>query len=158
MVLFVPAVLAVSAVGSPISRGLGCLPIRDVWAPDLAAAAQLKGLSGNLWTMFDWGEYAIWHFGPALRVSIDGRRETVFSDAMIQVNRAAEYGDSAALTHMASLGTDYVWLPSDRTAARAWLEANGYRVDLDTGRSFIAARGDLPSIGLKQPPLSACFP
>ena len=57
---------------------MNCLAIKDVWMPDLAAAAQLKGLSGNLWTSFDWGEYAIWHFGPVLRVSIDGRRETVY--------------------------------------------------------------------------------
>jgi len=137
---------------------MSCLPIRDVWIPDLTAAAQLNGLSGNLWTTFDWGEYAIWHFGPALRVSIDGRRETVFSDAVIQLNRAAEHGDRAALARMASLGTDYVWLPSTRTEARAWLEANGYRVDVETPASFIAVRGDLRKLAAAGNVSPPCFP
>ena len=158
MVLLLPAALALAAVVSPVSQVMRCLPVKDSWIPDLTAAAQLNGLSGNLWTTFDWGEYAIWHFGPALRVSIDGRRETVFSEAVIQLNRAAEHGDRAALARMASLGTDYVWLPSTRTDARAWLEANGYRVDVDTGLSFIAARSELPRVRGGKPTLAACFP
>jgi hypothetical protein len=28
---------------------------------------------------FDWGEYVIWHLGPMVQVSVDGRRETVYS-------------------------------------------------------------------------------
>ena len=28
---------------------------------------------------FDWGEYVIWHLGPQVRVSVDGRRETVYA-------------------------------------------------------------------------------
>jgi hypothetical protein len=31
-------------------------------------------------TMFNWGEFAIWHLGPRVKVSIDGRRETVYSE------------------------------------------------------------------------------
>ena len=157
-VLLVPAALAIGAARTPVSHVMNCLAIKDVWMPDLAAAAQLKGVSGKLWTPFTWGEYAIWHFGPALRVSIDGRRETVYSDTVIDLNRAAEHGDAQALERMAALGTDYVWLPSTRAAARAWLEGHGYRVDLDTGASFIAARDALPRIGGGKPPLGACFP
>jgi len=37
------------------------------------------GIRGHLATFFDWGEYIIWHLSPAVRVSIDGRRETVYS-------------------------------------------------------------------------------
>jgi len=36
-------------------------------------------VQGNIATFFDWGEYMIWHLSPAIRVSIDGRRETVYS-------------------------------------------------------------------------------
>jgi hypothetical protein len=157
-VLLVPAALAVAAARTPVSQAMNCLAIKDVWMPDLAAAAQLKGLSGNLWTTFDWGEYAIWHFGPTLRVSIDGRRETVYSDTMIDLHRAAEYGDAQALERITAFGTDYVWLPSTRIAARTWLEQHGYRVDLATGASFIARRTALPRIGGGQPPFAACFP
>ena len=37
------------------------------------------GAEGNLLVDFDWGEYVIWHLGPRVKVSIDGRRETVYS-------------------------------------------------------------------------------
>ena len=75
-VLFVPAALSMFAAWQPVSHSLSCVAINDAWAPDTEAAASVVGASGRLWTTFDWGEPAIWHFGPALRVSIDGRRET----------------------------------------------------------------------------------
>ena len=40
-------------------------------------------LRGRMVTYFDWGEYAIWHLSPRVRVSLDGRRETVYSDRRI---------------------------------------------------------------------------
>lgn len=42
----------------------------------LIRASQVRG---NLAVFFNWGEYAIWHLAPNIRVSIDGRRETVYS-------------------------------------------------------------------------------
>lgn len=44
------------------------------------------GFQGDLATIFDWGEYIIWHAGPEVQVSIDGRRETVYSPAIYQQN------------------------------------------------------------------------
>jgi hypothetical protein len=46
------------------------------------AVALLKqtNATGNLVVHFDWGEYALWHLGPRMKVSIDGRRETVYSE------------------------------------------------------------------------------
>jgi hypothetical protein len=46
------------------------------------AVALLKQISatGNLAVHFDWGEYALWHLGPRIKVSVDGRRETVYSE------------------------------------------------------------------------------
>jgi hypothetical protein len=50
----------------------------------IAAVALLKqsGVSGNLATQFEWGEYIIWHLGPQIKVSMDGRRETIYSTAI----------------------------------------------------------------------------
>ncbi len=42
--------------------------------------------AGNLAVHFNWGEYAIWHLGPAVKVSLDGRRETVYSEELYQMN------------------------------------------------------------------------
>ena len=35
---------------------------------------------------FDWGEYVLWHLSPQIKVSIDGRRETVYSDPIYAEN------------------------------------------------------------------------
>ena len=48
----------------------------------------LKGARpGHLVTYFNWGQYALWHLGPALKVSMDGRRETVYSDRRLAEHR-----------------------------------------------------------------------
>jgi hypothetical protein len=157
-VLLLPGILAVLATPAPVSRLLSCLPIRDRWAPDRVAAASLIAAEGRLWTTFDWGEYSIWHFGPALRVSIDGRRETVYSGELVEWHRAVERGDTAALQRLADLAPEYVWLPASRQAARAGLVSRGYRIDVETPGSFVAVRSDLGVLAAAAPPLSSCFP
>ena len=42
--------------------------------PDAAQYLRDQRLEGRMLTWFDWGEYAIWHLSPRIRVSIDGRR------------------------------------------------------------------------------------
>ncbi len=49
-------------------------------------------VSANLATEFNWGEYIIWHLGPRVKVSIDGRRETVYSPAAYQTALDFVYG------------------------------------------------------------------
>jgi len=46
------------------------------------AVARIKdsGATGNMAVFFDWGEYALWHLSPRIKVSVDGRRETVYAD------------------------------------------------------------------------------
>lgn len=56
-------------------------PIRAV---DLLARS---GVSGNMAVYFDWGEYVIWHLGPRIQVSMDGRRETVYPDSVYREYR-----------------------------------------------------------------------
>jgi hypothetical protein len=55
----------------------------------VAATAWLarSGVAANVAVDFDWGEYVIWHAGPRVKVSVDGRRETVYSDAAYEENR-----------------------------------------------------------------------
>ncbi len=107
---------------------------------------------------FNWGEYAIWHFGPRLRVSIDGRRETVYSQRMLEIQAATARGLPAGLEFLNEARPEYVWLTTAAGApAAAWLETNGYRMDVETGRSFVATRGDLPPLAMGDPK-SRCFP
>ncbi len=43
------------------------------------ALIKQSGINGNLALNFEWGEYAIWHLSPGIKVSVDGRRETIYS-------------------------------------------------------------------------------
>ena len=61
-------------------RMVGDFPARAV---ALLRAAEARG---NMAVLFDWGEYALWHLGPAVKVSIDGRRETVYPDDVYAAN------------------------------------------------------------------------
>lgn len=137
-----------------------CVRILDSpYAPDTRAAEALRGTSGRLVTYFDWGEYVLWHFGPALKVSIDGRRETVYTDATVAEQRAIVEGTPVGLAVLDRIDPDYVWLPSEATAAERWLTANGYRMEVKTPRSFIVVRQDLPSLPRRSAVASStCFP
>jgi hypothetical protein len=127
-------------------------------APDLAASVALQGTQGRLVTSFDWGEYALWHFGPALKVSIDGRRETLYSDNTVQEQNAILRGEPAGFAALARLNPDYVWLPALSTKTAEWLRMHGYREDIRTEHSFIAVRRDLPPLAPWQGQPSGCFP
>ena len=72
-----------------------------------------RELQGRLVVWFDWGEYAIWHFAPQLLVSIDGRRETVFSDQVMQKLLNFYYVPSSSDAFLVETRPDYIWLPAD---------------------------------------------
>ena len=157
-VLMLPVLILWLAALPWITNALTCIRIHDAWAPDADAARYLEGATGRLWVAFDWGEYALWHFGPALRVSIDGRRETVYSDRVIQMHRQFDRGDESARAEFVRLSPEYVWLRRNQ-ATEDWLTATGYRMLVRTATSFVAARNDVtaraPSAEEAGP---ACFP
>jgi hypothetical protein len=71
----------------------GCVRVEPGTVPRAAVAyLRAAGVEGNLAVGFDWGEYAIWHLAPHLKVSIDGRRETVYSPARLAAHAAFSYG------------------------------------------------------------------
>ncbi len=60
--------------------GSGPVPAQAV------AILRESGVSGNLAVFYNWGEYVIWHLSPQIKVSFDGRRETVYSDKIQEEN------------------------------------------------------------------------
>jgi hypothetical protein len=84
----------------------------------IAATAWLaaSGVSANLAVDFDWGEYVIWHAGPRVKVAVDGRRETVYSDAAYDENRRLTAGADAWDRLLMQQPTDLA-LVSPRTRA-----------------------------------------
>jgi hypothetical protein len=66
-----------SALGQPV-RAIGLL--------------RASGISGNLAIDFDWGLYAMYHLAPAIKISVDGRRETAYDDRIYDQNLDFKYG------------------------------------------------------------------
>jgi hypothetical protein len=91
----------------PIEPSFIRFPVRAVAVMDRA------GVKGNLATFFDWGEYILWHLSSNVRVSIDGRRETVYSPESYNRSLRFLYGVGEwdailddPLTDMALVGRD----------------------------------------------------
>ena len=85
LIAFVAALVMAGAAiprlsGIPVDPSVADFPARAV------GVMKASGVAGNMATEFNWGEYVLWHLGPQIRVSIDGRRETIYSDAIYREN------------------------------------------------------------------------
>jgi hypothetical protein len=138
--------LAITAAATfVIAVNLAHLRIDPRLTPEPGAVAFLKSQphGGRVLVWFDWGEYAIWHLSPAMRVSIDGRRETVYS-AGLQDRHLRFYFDApggAALPR--ELAADYVWIPRTLPAARHLAAADGWERLYEGEQSVIFGRDGL---------------
>jgi hypothetical protein len=79
--------------------------------PEAVGFIEKHAASGRMITWFDWGEYAIWHLAPGIRVSMDGRRETVYSPGVLADHLSFYYDGRDARGFLDALRADYVWLP-----------------------------------------------
>ncbi len=145
-----------------LSSSLRCIAVEGDWVPDPVAAHALSSAApGRLVVFFDWGEYALWHWGSQLRVSMDGRRETVYSDRRLNEHGAILAGSPTGTAALESWRAEYAWLPASSIRTKEWLATHGYRIEVDTAKSFVAVRDDLPPLAVsKSWPDGArrCFP
>jgi hypothetical protein len=137
-----------------------CIPITGTWIPDrVAGRALAEGKRhGRIAMWFDWGEYAIWHLSPSLRVSLDGRRETIYSDTVLLNHEAMNRGTAEGVAYLERLDPEYVWMPARFTELRNRVKRHGYRLDVETAESFVAVREDQPVLKMGSAPPDTCFP
>jgi hypothetical protein len=119
------------------------VPMGQSAMPDARVASYVReqALRGTVLTWFDWGQYTIWHFGGDLKVSMDGRRETVYSDTLVSAHMRFYFGEEDASQFADALRPDYVWLPKTLRAARE-LQRSGWRTLCEGPSSVLLARGD----------------
>lgn len=79
------------------------------------------GAVGRLAVFFNWGEYALYHLYPDMRVSIDGRYETVYPGDVTALNWAFSGDGSSRLLEL--YPADYALYPTGGRADE-WLEAS----------------------------------
>jgi hypothetical protein len=89
------AAAALIVLSVPRLRGIVVDPSVADFPARAVAVMQSAGVEGNLAVEFNWGEYVIWHLGPGAQVSVDGRRETVYSDAVYRENLDFMLGEGA---------------------------------------------------------------
>ncbi len=121
-----------------------------------------RQLRGRMVTFFDWGQYAIWHKSGDLLVSMDGRRETVYSERLVDLHLDMYLGMENGLAYLDSLHADYVWIPNELPLVSNLMTSPMWTPAYRGGRSIIFARSSLLPSGT--PVLeggvaqSRCFP
>lgn len=83
------------ALAVPRFRGVRIEAAQQPLPVKAIALLEASGVHGNLAVDFDWGQYALWHLAPDVRVSVDGRRETVYDDAAYRMNLDFLFGVNA---------------------------------------------------------------
>jgi hypothetical protein len=114
--------LAITARASNIPVAPNALPDRHV-----VEFIQRQELRGKMLTWFDWGQYVIWHFGPNVQVSMDGRRETVYSEDVVKAHLDFYFGQRDEWRYADELGAEYALLPSSLPGATR-LRENGWHI------------------------------
>jgi hypothetical protein len=161
ILMMLPLATVFVAAFYSLAGSVRCMPIIGGWAQDAAAIPVLRQAidGGRVVTYFDWGQYALWHLGPRLKVSIDGRRETIYSDRMLAIQRAVFQNLPAGHQWLLDVRPEYVWLKAAHQPRKQWLLEHGYRVDWESDKSYVAVRADLPVIsGPTTIETSGCFP
>ena len=159
-------VTAAAAAGILVPAGIyaggdaGCIGVDAPLFPEPEAVRFILAnhLRGKMFTFFDYGEYAIWYLAPAIRVSMDGRRETVYGDEVISSHWGAYHNKGEASKYTEALQADYAWVPL-KTAAVEDLEQHGWIPVFQGKRSVVLARSR-PAALVEPPsvPLRRCFP
>jgi hypothetical protein len=111
--------------------------------PEAVALLNQQPAGKRILVWFNWGEYAIWHLSPRMQVSIDGRRETVYSDAL-QTRHFDFYFDRRdGATLPSDLQADYIWVPRILPAVRRLRTESNWIPIYEGDQSVIFERSDL---------------
>ena len=113
-------------------------------------------------TWFNWGEYAIWHFSPRMLVSIDGRRETVYSESVRTKHLGFFFDVPAYRKYASELKADYIWLPIQLPIVASLTQEGWARIFLGSRSILFARPGTAPVAGTASgdavQSAAACFP
>ena len=83
-----PLTGAVVLAGATLHHSLriGVDPRHAAYPVRAVAVLRASGVRGNMAVFFNWGQYVIWRLGPRIKVSYDGRRETVYPESLRALN------------------------------------------------------------------------
>jgi len=130
-----------SEIRSPVS----CIQLPAAYYPVRAVALlRAAAAAGNLATDFDWGEYVLWHLGPQVKVSVDGRRETVYSDEVYRQNLRFVRGEGDWDALLTTYPTDMALVRADGPADNLLRLKPGWSLAYEDEASALFVREDSP--------------
>lgn len=161
-VVLVIALAIISASVKAASENVGCVRMDSdkLPEPSITEVIAEHALRGRMLTWFSWGEYAIWHWGrEGILVSMDGRRETVYSNAAVADHLKFYFQPDARHTIVEKLQPDYIWLPAHLKVIEG-LQKDGWHPIYSGDRSVLLAKTDVADRPLKNERHTAtrCFP
>ncbi len=141
-----------------IRPGLTCFPPLTAWnAPEPGAVAFLRATPVSRAVVhFDFGEYAIFHLRDRLRVSVDNRHYTVYSNAALEASDRFVAGHDP--DYPDRIGADAVWLFRDNAVPLKQMEERGWHRRFDGPRTVILLREAGPVVRGEWNGATPCFP
>jgi hypothetical protein len=143
-----PHAMAAAALAAYVAvvgvRHVGTIHIDGTWIPDAEAMKFLQQDAAHtrVLTWFDWGEYAIWHLAPSgTQVSMDGRRETVYSPRVLQDHWAFYKNEKDAWSYPEAIGAQRIWLPKTFPVVPV-LRERGWHVAFESDISIVLTPND----------------
>lgn len=150
---------------------LSCIPITPAIGGSYPARAvgliRASGTTGNLAIDFDWGEYALYHLSPAVKVSIDGRRETMYGRTIYAENLNFKYGQGDWSALLRGHDTDLALIRTGLPAFNLMKLEPGWRLIYEDSLAALFGREGVPIVDVIErsvpptlPPDGAglCFP
>jgi hypothetical protein len=135
-----------------------CFPPLPGWrAPESDSVAFLR-TSGATHVVphFDYGEYAIFHLRDRLKVAMDNRRETVYSEAAIAAND--RFASGLDPDYPDRIGADAVWWPVSGRRVLDGLASRGWVTRFEGPRTAILMKTPGPVVHGTATIGSPCFP
>ncbi len=87
---------------------------------------------GNMFTPFEWGEYALYHLSPDVKVSMDGRYDTVYPWSVIEENyRVLNAKRSQGLSVPHEAQTQWVLLSKNKALTKALRKRKNWMVEYE---------------------------
>jgi hypothetical protein len=119
-------------------------PIGGSYPARAVALIRQSGAVANLAIDFDWGEYALYHLSPAVKVSVDGRRETMYSREIFGENMAFKYGQGDWNALLRNRDTHLALVRAGFPAFNLMKLEPGWRLIYQDSLAALFGREDLP--------------
>jgi hypothetical protein len=143
---------------SIVTKGATCIEILSGPEAESIEFFEQNGLRGRVLTFFDWGLHTAWHLAPDVQVSIDGRRETVYSDELFAAHVRLYRNETNAVSLVEKLNPDFIWLPAGMGVIETLQKAGWNQIFAGPKSTILSRERRSPTILRTAAIRSRCFP